>query len=69
MKTDADIAAENEAYRLNAALLRAGIRRVHIDGGGRKGPFSLTVDRLDHERLQAVLEAVRPIVAAEPARA
>lgn len=55
-KTDRDIAREDKAHAVNAALLDAGVSHVSVTAGGRRGPYTVTVDRLNEREMRALVE-------------
>ena len=55
MKTDRDAARERVAHELNRRLLRTNAR---VAAGGRKGPYTLVVDRLNRKELDAVIRSL-----------
>jgi hypothetical protein len=64
LRTDLDIARDERALALNIALRGTGIRVV---GGGRRGPYAVTVDRLNEKVMRRLVEHLREWLA--PARA
>jgi hypothetical protein len=63
-RTDLDITRDEKALELNGELLGTGIRVV---GGGRRGPYAVTVDRLNEKVMRRLVEHLREWLA--PARA
>jgi hypothetical protein len=62
-KTDRDIAFEEEAHKLNSALLRT---KVNVIGGGRRGPFTVRVERLGKRQVRKVIAAILEATGREP---
>lgn len=54
-KTDLDIKRERIAQAMNADLLRTNIS---VTGGGGKGPYQVTVNRLSKKDLLKVVNAI-----------
>lgn len=55
MKWDRDIRHAAEAQAMNAELLHT---RIEVIGGGRKGPFTVRVDRLGRRQVKTVVDAI-----------
>ena len=61
-KTDKDIRLEDEALEMNRRLVGTG---MHVVGGGRKGPFTLSIDRLSREELEKAIGALKAVLGRE----
>lgn len=52
-----------EAHELNGLLLRT---KITVGGGGRKGPFTITVNRLGSRQVRKVIAAIQAALGEDP---
>ncbi len=65
-KTSGDVVREGIAAEINATLVGTGIS---VTGGGSKGPYSVTVNRLSRKDLDKVIGAIQFVTARKPSEA
>lgn len=57
-KTDKDIECETIAHGMNEMLISTPI---HVTGGGRRGPYTVTIDRLSRKKMFCVIEILKAL--------
>lgn len=61
-KTARDCANEAIAAEITLRLLDDEQHRISVSGGGRKGPFSVSVNYLSRKRMERVVRAVSEVL-------